>query len=296
MHFFIPAKSPFSLHQTIYSHGWIRLAPFEADETKNGFRYIMRSEAGQVFELLVTEADGGIQVNTDFDLDESTQDEIGRNLTWMLNLNLDLTDFYLMAKDEPKLAYMDESAKGRILRSPTLFEDTIKTILTTNTSWAGTIRMVDSLVTQFGTPIHDGSGRHAFPTPKQLAETNVDILRSQTRLGYRAPYVFELANRISRGELDLEVLKTSNLPTSELFKQLLAIKGVGNYAAANLLMILGRYDHIPIDSWATKVVSIEWYSGESIGPDQVEAAFENWGSWKGLAYWFWDWSYYHLDE
>jgi hypothetical protein len=23
----------------------------------------------------------------------------------------------------------------------------------------------------------------------------------------------------------------------------------------------------------------------------VETAFERWGSWKGLVYWFWEWSY-----
>ena len=36
-------------------------------------------------------------------------------------------------------------------------------------------------------------------------------------------------------------------------------------------------------------------SENSIGSDwvedEVEAAFENWGKWKGLAYWFWNWEY-----
>ncbi len=39
-----------------------------------------------------------------------------------------------------------------------------------------------------------------------------------------------------------------------------------------------------------KLVSREWYNGEPVGPKEVEAAFERWGKWKGLAYWFWDWS------
>ena len=57
--YFIPAKSPFSLHHTIYSHGWIRLAPFEADEGAGGFRTLLRLGSGQVIELLITDADGG---------------------------------------------------------------------------------------------------------------------------------------------------------------------------------------------------------------------------------------------
>ena len=69
------------------------------------------------------------------------------------------------------------------------------------------------------------------------------------------------------------------------------IKGVGPYAAANLLLILGRGDFIPVDSWALKLVSHEWYDGEPVTPKQVEEHFEAWGEFKGLAYWFWDWKY-----
>ncbi|MCJ7735952.1 MAG: hypothetical protein MUQ10_01385, partial [Anaerolineae bacterium] len=71
--------------------------------------------------------------------------------------------------------------------------------------------------------------------------------------------------------------------------RLLAIKGVGAYAAASLLMMLGRYDFVPVDSWAKAVVSREWHAGAPVGKAEVEAAFETWGKWQGLAYWFWAW-------
>jgi 3-methyladenine DNA glycosylase/8-oxoguanine DNA glycosylase len=296
MELHLPVKSPFSLHHTINSHGWIRLAPFVADESEPGFRYLLRLDRGHVIELHITEARGGVNIQIDDDLNKADQEQIKSCVSWILNLELDLSDFYQLVEDEPKLAHVVDGAKGRILRSATLFEDTIKTILTTNTSWAGTIRMVDAIVSQFGSSLSNDADRHAFPTPDQLAVTDVDTLRSQTRLGYRAPYVLELANVVSSGEFDLEALKTSDLPTDKLQRDLLSIKGVGNYAAANLLMILGRYDFIPIDSWATKVVSIEWYDGEPIGPDEVERVFEQWGRWKGLVYWFWDWAYYHTED
>jgi 3-methyladenine DNA glycosylase/8-oxoguanine DNA glycosylase len=98
---------------------------------------------------------------------------------------------------------------------------------------------------------------------------------------------------VASGALDLEALKSDDVPTTELRKRLLAIKGVGDYAAANLLMILSRYDYLPVDSWALKMVSYEWYAGEPVGRSEVEAAFERWGQWQGLAYWFWDWAYFH---
>jgi 3-methyladenine DNA glycosylase/8-oxoguanine DNA glycosylase len=55
-------------------------------------------------------------------------------------------------------------------------------------------------------------------------------------------------------------------------------------------MLLGRYDFVPVDSMAIKRVSYEWYDGKPVGRGEVEQAFEQWGEWKGLAYWFWDWS------
>ena len=81
--------------------------------------------------------------------------------------------------------------------------------------------------------------------------------------------------------LDLESLKRSDLPTLELRKQLLTINGVGPYAAANLLLLLGRSDFIPIDSYALKMVSLEWYGGEPVTAKEVEQRFEKWGKFIG---------------
>jgi 3-methyladenine DNA glycosylase/8-oxoguanine DNA glycosylase len=102
--------------------------------------------------------------------------------------------------------------------------------------------------------------------------------------------VVELARAVTDGDLDLEGLKDARLTTDEVRERLLAIKGVGDYAAASLLVLLGHYDFVPIDSWARRMVSREWYDGEPVGRAEVEAAFERWGSWKGLAYWFWNWA------
>ena len=58
----------------------------------------------------------------------------------------------------------------------------------------------------------------------------------------------------------------------------MSIKGVGPYAAANLLMLLGRFDFIPIDSIALTVVSHEWYKDKPITAKDVEKRFQKWGA------------------
>ena len=117
--------------------------------------------------------------------------------------------------------------------------------------------MTAALVTQFGDKLPENASKYAFPTPKKLAKTTEKVLREKTRLGYRAPYVLKLAQDVASGAVNLEAFKTSSLSSSQLSKQLLALKGVGKYAVANLLILLGRYDLLPIDSWALKVVSEE---------------------------------------
>ncbi|MCL4504557.1 MAG: hypothetical protein M1140_00835 [Chloroflexi bacterium] len=209
---------------------------------------------------------------------------------WMLGLDQDLSAFYAAARDESRLARAIERAQGRLLRGATLFEDVVKTILTTNTTWPGTIRMVRALVDLFGDALPGDPARRAFPTPARIAESDAETLRTVVRLGYRAPYVLELAQAVASGALDLEALKTAALPTDDLRKRLRSIKGVGPYAVANLLMLLGHYDAIPIDSWALPLVSKEWHAGAAVGPAEVEAAFAGWGQFRGLAYWFWEWT------
>jgi 3-methyladenine DNA glycosylase/8-oxoguanine DNA glycosylase len=227
----------------------------------------------------------------DASLDAKEQQEIERVVIWMLGLDQDFSAFYIHARGEPKLQAMVAGRRGRVLRCPSLFEDIIKTILTTNTLWGGTIRMTANLVAFYGDPHPADPTRRAFPSPERLATLDEESLRESVRVGYRAPYILELARGVASGVVDLEAFKSSTLPTIELRKELMRIKGVGGYAAANLLMILGRYDFIPVDSWALKMVSHEWHAGESITPADVESAFAHWGEWKGLAFWFWDWAY-----
>jgi 3-methyladenine DNA glycosylase/8-oxoguanine DNA glycosylase len=286
----LPVQGPFSFRAAVGSHGWFQLDPFAWDESASLLSYVMRLADGRVLDLRLRAADGGLLIETDAKLAAAERKPVREAVAWMFGLELDLAPFYAAVRHEPKLAHVERNGGGRVLRSPTFFEDVLKTILTTNTLWAATKRMNSNLIAQFGEPLPADGPRHAFPTPERLAASSEAELRERTRLGYRAPSVLELARRAASGDLDLEAFKTSTLPTIELRKELMKIRGIGPYAAANLLMLLGRSDFIPIDSWALKMVSREWHGGEPVTPQDVEAAFAPWGEWKGMAYWFWDWS------
>jgi 3-methyladenine DNA glycosylase/8-oxoguanine DNA glycosylase len=240
----LAAQLPFSLPAVIHSHGWARLAPFDLNPESGEFTYILQLKNKRVVKLEFEEIPVGVAVEINDSLDQKEKDEISSAVTWMLGLDQDFSEFYELARGEPKLQHVAEKAQGRLLRSPTLFEDTVKTVLTTNTAWSGTIRMNKALVDQFGESISGDNSQRAFPTPQSIAASDETTLRNTTRLGYRSPYILTLAQEIDSGTLDLEPLKNTNLPREEVRKELLSIKGVGNYAAANLLMLLGYYNYL----------------------------------------------------
>ncbi len=286
----LEARRPFNFHSVVNSHGWVQLAPFHFDEEQRTLLYTDRLSNGHLVEYRISESAQGVQIDIPGRLGKSELTEIAAKVNWMLGLDMDFSSFYRAARAEPKLRKARKLAHGRVLRSPTFFEDVVKTILTTNTLWAATKRMNLNLIAAFGDSPGAG-GSSAFPSPEKIAASGLNVLKDKVRVGYRASAIHELAQRVASGDLDVESCKTSTLPTLELRKELLTIRGVGPYAAANLLMILGRPDFIPIDSYALKMVSHEWHRGRPVTAKQVEKAFRKWGPYKGLAFWFWDWKY-----
>jgi 3-methyladenine DNA glycosylase/8-oxoguanine DNA glycosylase len=295
MEFTLAARKPFDFLSVINSHGWVQLAPFHFDEESNTLQYVLQLASGRVVELNMWDAGDGVAVEIE-KLDRSERREAADKVSWMFGLDMDISHFYAASRGEPKLMRVKKRALGRVLRSPTLFEDVVKTILTTNTLWTATRNMTRKLVDTYGSALSGAGGeapnrKRAFPSPESIAASSAEVLKEAVRAGYRAPAIHQLAVRMASGQLDLESLKSSTLPTLELRKVLMTINGVGPYAAANLLMILGRHDFIPIDSYALKMVSHEWYMGKPVTAKDVEKRFEKWGEFKGLAFWFWDWKY-----
>ena len=300
MKFTLSARPPFNFVSVVKSHGWYQLAPFSFDEDTSTLGYTLQLSSGRAVELQLRDAGDEVSVETE-KLNKGERKEVAEKVTWMFGLDMDFSSFYAAGRGEPKLAHAKKLARGRVLRSPTLFEDVIKTILTTNTLWAATRNMTRKLVQELGastagrkepdSPFSADLNIKAFPTPQAIAASSPEFLKEKIRVGYRASAIHKLAVGVASGMLDLESLKRSDLPTLELRKQLLTINGVGPYAAANLLLLLGRSDFIPIDSYALKMVSLEWYGGEPVTAKEVEQRFEKWGKFKGLAYWFWDWDH-----
>lgn len=132
--------------------------------------------------------------------------------------------------------------------------------------------------------------------PESIAKVSLDSFSKKVRMGYRTAYVHLLAQQVASGELDPESFFSPDIPTAELKKKLLGIKGIGNYAAATLLMLLGRYDELPTDTVFRDFVSKSYFKGRKVSDKKAQAVYKNWGKWKYLAYWFELWEMHHEEE
>jgi hypothetical protein len=122
-------------------------------------------------------------------------DELTRRITRMLQLDVDTSEFAEMARASERHAWVAETGFGRLLCGTTVWEDAVKIIATTNTTWAQTVRMVGLLVEKCG---RDG----AFPTPHDVLRFSEEELQRDCRLGYRAKSIRALATGIESGAID----------------------------------------------------------------------------------------------
>ena len=201
----------------------------------------------------------------------------------MLRLDDNLDLFYSTVQTDADFEWIGTQGAGRLLRSPTVFEDLVKMICTTNCSWALTEKMVTGLVQNLGREADDG--RKTFPTVEAMAGMPLKFFVNEVRAGYRAEYLKELSTRVASGSLDVEGWLKSDLPTSELVKEIKGVKGVGNYAAENLLKLLGRYDGLALDSWTRAKFFQVRNKGKKTTDKRIARYYARFNEWRGLALW-----------
>ena len=284
----VPLTFPGDFHykHTLYSHGWCALFPFALDPARNELRRIVTIPGDRVAEVFCP-PDGvrGVAISLEhgFRLRSRDMDEVRRLLTAMFRLDQDLSPFFRRISRDPLFGWMAKARAGRMLRCPTFFEDVIKMVLTTNCTWSLTEQMTTRLVRRFGARYTEEL--RAFPDAAAIASSNEVELRTEVKLGYRAPYVLALSRRVASGALDIEAFRTSSAPAKDLYKELLGLEGVGPYAAGNLLKLLGRFDYLGLDSWCRSAFSKLHGSNGAVSDTDIEQFYAPWEEWKGLVMW-----------
>jgi len=257
---------PVDLALTIASHGWGHLAPWRWD-AETGRLSRTERVGSRIGTLAVEQSDpsavavrwGGFSAADETEL-------LNRVRRW---LSVEWEPSAAMAA-LPEAAALIERGGGRMLRGSSFYEDFVKTVLTINTSWSATCRMVAALVAEPG----DG----AFPGPEALLDYGEERLRERAKLGFRARTI-ALA---TRGMLDDGAITASGEGQIERLEHdyLMSLKGIGPYAAAHCRVLLHDFSRIPIDSVVTAYLR-ERYDCD---PTAFAADRSSWGDYLALGY------------
>ena len=273
----------FDFWLTAWSSGWLNLAPFSHDAEGRSMSRIHGLTSGRMIRATITQEERGaltISVESDRRLDSADVEEVKTMTGTCLKLDEDLTPLYSMLEAYPDFHWVAEVGAGRSVRCPTVFEDVVKTICTTNASWGLTKGITRRLCEKLGEPFSGEA--YAFPTTERLASATEEFLRGEVKSGYRSPYLMELARRIVNGELDVEAWTDSPLDSANLKREVMGVKGVGVYAADNILKLLGRYDFLALDSWLRRKYAEIRNGGEAAPDEEIEEFYAPFGEWKGL--------------
>jgi len=293
----IPVTRPFDFRLMIFSHGWVDLAPFDWDPDRAALTAVIKTWGTKAFGVTITavrdnargqflridKVAGGRHGKRDVDI-------LRKKIDWMFRLDEDFVPFQRRCARAKGLRWVKRLGLGAFLRNGDLFEEFVKVLLTTNVNWAGTQSMNTKLIHHFGTPLEGGRGAaaslRAFPGPEAIAASTEAALRQKARVGYRAPFLLEFAGAVASGALDLERFAGSDLDSDALAKELGRLKGFGPYAVSALLLTLGRYDRLILDSWIRKKTAERYFDGKKVPDSAINEVYAPWGEWKTLACWF----------
>ena len=164
------------------------------------------------------------------------------------DLDTDYGAFQRRMEDDPFLRDAVQDGGGiRILRQD-LWETAVTFVISQRNNIPRIRRTVEALCGAFGTPLGEIGGReiHAFPTPHQLRGRDL----SAASLGYREPYIKELADR------DTGIWRQLPSQDDGQAKQtLLSMRGVGEKVADCILLFgLHRMDSYPRDVWIHRLI------------------------------------------
>ncbi len=138
--------------------------------------------------------------------------------------------------------------------------------------------------------LHEAVVENPGPTfsvsPEDFAGMTADQLRAAGLSKQKATYVFDLAEKVNDGTVDLKNIHRLN--DEQAIEALVCVKGIGRWTAQMFLMFcLGRLDILPADDLGIKNGVKRAYGLEELPtPKEVNEIGEVWHPYASVASWY----------
>lgn len=273
--FTIVARGSFRLAAVAVSHGWFQTAPFAWDRTGELLHRAEALEEGAATLVIGARGDGvGVRASRPL---SATEQAVARiRVRRMLQLDIDLEGFGAAAEAVDADLARDLAAYGggRMLAGSSLFEDVVKGLCGTNTTWRQAVASINRIA--------ELGPNAAFPAPAEVLRGGEAYLREVARVGYRAPSLVAAARAAIDGTLaDIEADSAAG-DGERVYASLLALGGIGPATAGFILLLMGHFERPSIDSATIRVATERWFDGRRPGPREVRERIAPAGRFAGL--------------
>lgn len=281
----------YSLPRDACSYGYVLLAPNRWDVAEQSLSRPLRLPGGVVDTHLTQPAGPGtpLKAATSRTLNSADKAALRAQVTRMLRLDEDEGHVAGFHRLDPR---WKRSGRARLFRSPTMYEDVVKTITSCNVTWPGTVQMNRRLCEVLGEASPGGTG--GFPDQARVARARPEMLRARCRVGYRDARLIEVSRLFAREAVRPEWFEDPSTSDDAVYDALIELPGVGPYAASNIMQLLGRYSRLPLDTESVRhgrtVLGMKGSSAQVMR--QVRAHFAPFGAHAFRSYWFEMWRFY----
>ena len=211
--------------------------------------------------------------------------DITRMIKRALRTEEDLTEFYKLAQKDKILNAVVKDLYGmRTVAWPELFPALILAVTLQMAPMKRSNQMMELLIANFGDQARfDGKTIRYWPSPERIANSTVEELKAEAKLGYRAANLIATAKALQQGFPTMDELWTMDF--EEAKKQLLTLRGIGDYSADIVVPGMG----FPLDVWSVKIFHILFFGREPENSREAiqvlkKTAEERWGKWRGYAF------------
>ena len=181
----------------------------------------------------------------------SLKDELTAILERTLGLQIDLSGFYKMASDDPKIGALVRRFTGfRPPRFPTVFETLVNAIACQQLTVSVGIMLLNRLAQTRGMAFGESSAAaFAFPAPGELGRARPETLGALGFSRQKATALIRLGRECAGGASHFDAL--AKLDDREAVTRLLELHGIGRWSAEyTMLRGLGRLNVFPADDVA----------------------------------------------
>jgi DNA-3-methyladenine glycosylase II len=226
-------------------------------------------------------------VEPDMEVESEVSEILAATLTWMLGLDIDLTEFYRFAAHDPRLQTLVQGFRGvKPPRFPSLFEALVNAIACQQLSLTVGIHLLNRLVQAFGVSFPGEPGpAHAFPRPEDLARLKPQALRDLGFSYHKARTIIELSQGLVAGETPA-LRNLDSLDDDQAVEALSRLRGIGRWSAEYVLLRgLGRRHLFPGDDAGARGKLQDWlHLKESLDYQGVRRVLAGFHPFGGLIY------------